>query len=132
MKKILLLMALCFISITSSAIENQKAVKTSTEGGRYEIVQSEIVRKYFFKLDKYTGDVYQLVLKSNGDITWQKMDVIGLRFDTIKEDTINFQIFMGGMAVSDCFMINIHTGWTYKLYQDKDTGNLFWGHIIED
>ena len=132
MKQIILLIVLCFISLTSSALETQKAVKTSTEGGRYELVQSEIARKYFFKLDKYTGDVYQLVLKSNGDKTWQKMQVIGLGLDTIKEDTINFQIFMGGMAVSDCFMINIHTGKTYLLYQDEDTDALFWSYIIED
>ena len=131
MKKIILLIALCFISLTSSAIEDTKAVKTSTEGGRYEIVQSEIARKYCFKLDKYTGNVYQLVLKSNGDKTWQKMEVIGLAFDTIKKDTINFQIFMGGMAVSDCFLINIHTGMTYQLYSDTDTEVLFWSYMKE-
>ena len=131
MKQIILFIVLCFFSLTSSAIETHQAVKTSTEGGRYEIVQSEIARKYFFKLDKYTGDVYMLVLKSDGDVTWEKMQVIGLGLDTIKKDTINFQIFIGGMAVSDCFMINIHTGKTYKLYQDKDTDVLFWSYIID-
>ena len=131
MKQILLLIAICFISLTSSAIETHHAVKTSTEGGRYEIVQSEIARKYTFRLDKYTGDIYQLVLKINGKTTWEKMEVIGLGFDTIKNGIINFQIFMGGIAVSDCFMINIHTGKTYQLYQDSDTNNLFWSYIIE-
>ena len=132
MKQVRLLIALCFITLTSSAIETQKAVKTSTEGGRYELVQSEIMRKCFFKLDKYTGDVYQLVLKSDGDKTWQKMEVIGRALDTIKKDTINFQIYMGGMAVGDSFMINIHTGKTYLLYQDKDTEILFWSYILEE
>jgi hypothetical protein len=132
MKQFILFIGLCFFSLTSSAIEAQQAVKTSTEGGRYEIVQSEIARKYFFKLDKYTGNVYQLVKKSNGDVTWEKMLVIGLALDTIKEDAINFQIFMGGIAVSDCFMINIHTGKTYQLFCDKTTDELFWGYIIEN
>ena len=130
MKKILLLMVLCFITLTNSAIENTKAVKTSTEGGRYELVQSEIMRKCFFKLDKYTGDVYQLVKKNDGGKTWQKMDVIGLSYDTIKENTINFQIFMGGIAASDCFIINIHTGATYILYTDTESGTLFWSRVF--
>ena len=131
MKQFILFILLCFFSLTSSAIETHQAVKTSTEGGRYEIVQSEIARKYIFKLDKYTGDVYQLVVKSNGNMTWQKMEVLGLAFDTIKENTINFQIFMGGIAVSDCFMINIHTGKTYALYRDEDNDILFWSYLSE-
>lgn len=132
MKQIILLFTLFLFSLTSSAIENQQAVKTSTEGGRYELVQSEIARRYFFKLDKFTGDVYQLVVKRNGDKTWEKMMVVGLSIDTIKENTINFQIFMGGTAISDCFMINIHTGSTYLLYKDPDTDILFWSRILED
>lgn len=131
MKQIILMIAFSFISLSSSAIEPQQAVKTSTEGGRYELVQSEIARKNFFKLDKYTGNVYQLVVKSNGDRTWQKMNIIGLDYDTIKDNTINFQIFMGGMAVSDCFLINIHTGTTYQLYRDTESDSFFWGMIIE-
>lgn len=132
MKQIIFLIVMCLFSLTSSAIETKQAVKTSTEGGRYEIVQSEIVRKCCFKLDKYTGDVYQLVVKSDGEKTWQKMTVIGLVFDKIKENTINFQIFLGGMAVSDCFMINIYTGKTYLLYSDKDTDELFWSSILDE
>ena len=60
------------------------------------------------------------------------MEVIGRALDTIKKDTINFQIYMGGMAVGDSFMINIHTGKTYLLYQDKDTEILFWSYVLED
>lgn len=132
MKKKILLMALCFISLTNRAIENTKAVKTSTEGGRYELVQSEIMRKCFFKLDKYTGEVYQLVLTSDGSKTWQKMYVIGLSHDTIKDNTINFQIFIGGISASDCFMINIHTGTTYMLFEDTDSNSLYWSRIIQE
>ena len=131
MKQLLLLMVLCLMPLTSFAAENQSAVKTSTDGGRYEIVQSEIVRSHFFKLDKYTGNVYQMVQKKDGSRTWKKMVVIGLGLDEIKENTINFQIFIGGIAASDCLMINIHSGNTYQLYKDKDDDTLFWGTIIE-
>jgi len=132
MKQIVFLFILWFISLSSSAIEKNQAVKTSTEGGRYEIVQSEILRKCCFKLDKYTGDVYQLVLNSNGEVTWQKMLVIGLSYDEIEKDTVNFQIFMSGIAASDSFMINIHTGRTYQLYSDANTDELYWSYVIEE
>ena len=130
MKQIILLMALCLLPLSSQAIEIQQAVKTSTEGGRYEIIQSEIMRRYCFKLDKYTGDVYQLVTTKDDTKKWEKMIVVGLPFDEIKPNTINFQIFMGGIAVSDSFMINIHTGHTYQLYKDEETGANFWAYMI--
>jgi hypothetical protein len=114
-----------------AAADNYHAVQTSVIAGRYEIIQSEIARKVTLKLDKYTGDVYLLVSTNDNNYTWEKMDRIGGFLDTVKEDTINFQIFLGGIALNDSFLINIHTGKTWKLYNDPSDNRLFWGVILE-
>lgn len=131
MKKLYLLLILSFAFASMAAAENYHAVQTSVISGRYEIIQSEIARRVTLKLDKYTGDVYLLVSINDNSYTWEKMDRIGDFLDTIKEDTINYQIFLGGIALKDSFLINIHTGKTWKLYNDPSDNRLFWGEIIE-
>jgi hypothetical protein len=36
---------------------------------------------------------------------------------------------MGGIAVADCFLLDIETGITFKLYEDPDNGKLFFNFI---
>lgn len=124
MKKIyfIILMALLFLSV--KAQNNSTSVSTSQIGGRWEIIQSNIARRYFFKLDKYTGDVYQYVKRQDGKNKWQQLSVIGNALGYLNEE-ITYQLFMGGIAVSDCLLLNIKTGETYKLYEDSDTKELF-------
>jgi len=124
MKKLLVLCVVIFISINLFAIETSSYVSTSQTGGRYEIIQSSIKRSLYFKLDKYTGDVFQYVKTSEGRGTWQRIDILGKTY-TDNNTTISFQLFLGGIAVADCILLDINSGDTYKLYEDNDTKELF-------
>lgn len=124
MKKVFILCIVIFFSIKLFAIETTGYVATSQTGGRFEIIQSNIKRSLFFKLDKYTGDVFQYVLDSEGRGTWQRIDILGKTY-TDNNTTISFQLFLGGIAVADCILLDINSGDTYKLYEDNDTKELF-------
>jgi len=121
MRKILfLLFLLCSINAHSQQIEKYQAVKTSQTGGRYEIVQSEIIRSQTFKIDKYTGTVYQFVKTKDDLSTWQLVPKNVATFDTVIPDKINYQLFLGGIVVRDCFLLNINTGATWVLVKDSN------------
>lgn len=130
MKKFLFVLFLVALPIIGLKAENGGMISTSQTGGRYEIIQSNISRKMFFKLDKYTGEVFQYV-KTDSQVspyTWQKIDVLG-KFEEDKPDIINYQLFIGGIAVADCILLNINTGMTYKLYEDTDTKEMFFSRF---
>lgn len=45
-----------------------------------------------------------------------------------EEHNINYQIFLGGDDLNDCFLINIHTGKTWVLLPDK-TNFITWKEV---
>lgn len=70
MKNRLIAVIICLVSCGFSFSQNvtietnydkkYNSVSTSLIGGRYEILQSDLVAKYTFKIDKYKGNIYQL------------------------------------------------------------------------
>ncbi len=126
MKKLFIFFVCAFFSINLFAVETEGYVITSQTGGRYEIIQSNIKRSLLFRLDKYTGDVFQFVKTESEAFPylWQKIEIIGNR-EGDAPNTINYQLFLGGISAADCFLLNINTGRTFKLYEDKDTKELF-------
>lgn len=125
MKKLVLCLFFSLMGFFAFAEEGGKSVKTSTENGRYEIIQSELARRQTFRLDKKTGSVFLLVTTKSGKDAWEEMEVIGKYVDDTSAE-INYQIFIGGTAASDCFLINIYSGKTWQLFRDTDTKTLFW------
>ncbi len=66
---------------------------------RYEIVQSERGARFTFKIDKYTGEVFQIAEKNNEDLTWEPILFIDpLTPDETTADKVNFQIFVSGLG----------------------------------
>lgn len=132
MKRLVLIM-LCALSLNCSFADDRYcAVRTSVDNGRYEIVQSEMMRKLIFLLDKYTGDVYQNVLSSGKERAWRKLNKAGLSNDSTPQTQINYQLFIGGFSVQDIFLLNINTGETWYIYEDKDTEVLFFSKSLAD
>ncbi len=123
MKKMLLLLLLFSCLNIHSQAQKYQAATTSQVGGRYEIIQSEIKRSNTFKLDKFTGKVYQFVSTKDDWFAWQQVYKSYVELDTTIPETINYQIFMGGIAAKDCFLLNINTGVTWILVEDKKTGS---------
>lgn len=138
MKKTVAFFFLLTIVISAFAQESH-SVSTSQIGGRYEIIQSPLARKYTFKLDKYTGNVWQYVMSVDDNTTWQSVpraiDVLGtlVPYSITDEDissTVRYQLYIGGTAVRDMFLLDIETGQTWVLTNSSD-GVLFFNEIKE-
>lgn len=131
MNRILLCFVFMIVSLFSPAqVESCPYVSTSQTGGRFEIIQSPKFRRLTFKLDKYTGDVFLLVKNEEEELLWSKclnveLDLLKIFLPKKNEENISYQLFMGGMAISDCFLLNIHNGDTYRLYKDSESEELY-------
>lgn len=128
MRKTFVIFLLMLLSVRMFAVDGVGSVSTSQTGGRYEIIQSNIKRSLYFKLDKFTGDVYQFVSTSDGGYTWQKINVEGKGLGSLNK-SITYQLFMGGMMAADCILLNIVTGETFMLFEDSKTNTLYFGKI---
>ena len=133
MNRILVLICFVMVSLCGYAqMEHRPSVSTSQTGGRFEIIQSPIARKLTFRLDKFTGDVYQLILDKYDKPMWNKISnfwVSKLVDDSKKANNIRFQLFMSGKALADCFLLDIETGITFILSEDTESGELFFAYM---
>jgi hypothetical protein len=94
---------------------------------RYEIVQSERGARYTFKIDKYTGQVFQIAEKNNHDLTWEPIIFKDPRTqDETTPDKVNFQILISGLGARYIFLLQVNTGKTWQLAEDTKSGILFW------
>lgn len=117
MKKILFsLLTLCLVQIAVAQTDKNVGVATSVEYGRWEIIQSPVKTSLLYKLDKYTGEVYQLDHNLFSSPSWVRMEKSQEDDENARlSDGINYQLYLGGLDSSDCFLINIHTGKTWRL-----------------
>lgn len=124
MKKTLLLIIALFLSVQFFA-QDRQAVSTQMNNARFEVIQSPIARKYTFFLDKVEGKVYQLVQTRTGGDSWEEMTIYPKDNLTYTEPT--YQIFIGGFAAADMFLINTKTGRTWVLVKENgDDNKTFW------
>lgn len=100
---------------------NYQSVQTAQTGGRFEIIQSNISEVYTFKLDKYSGAVYVYVkLPELEQPSWLKIEKTIEVNDTISQNKINYQLFLGGKSLTDCYLININSGTTWSLIKENN------------
>lgn len=124
MKKFILLFFVLFLSVQIFA-QDKQAVSTQMNNARFEVIQSPIARRYTFFLDKVEGKVYQLVQTTTGGDSWQEMTVFPKDNQTYTEPT--YQLFIGGFAVADMFLVNTKTGRTWVLVKKNgDENQTFW------
>ena len=120
MKKLLVCFLMLFCIVPSFADDVQIPVSTSTESGRFEFIQSTIARRVSLLLDKYKGKVWQMVeINKQGDVGFVPVPVYFESKDTPSEK-INYQLYMSGTALKDCFLLNINTGEVWQLAQNKN------------
>jgi hypothetical protein len=125
MKKLLVCFLMLFCIVPSFADDVQIPVSTSTESGRFEFIQSTIARRISFMLDKYTGRVWQMVqISKQGEIGFAPIPK-DIPSTDAKSEKINYQLYMSGTALKDCFLLNINTGEVWQLVEDKDEELLF-------
>jgi hypothetical protein len=96
---------------------------------RFEIVQSAFSAKYTFRVDKFTGETWQLVLQQDSSATWQPIaKTVHPLSDTKSPGRANYQLFSSGIAVRYTFLINVNTGSTWQLMEDPTEG-AFWSAL---
>jgi hypothetical protein len=92
---------------------------------RYEIVQSPLAAKWTFRLDKYCGQVSQLVKTKDDDVAWESMPVVGL-IKCLSDSRPRFQLFSSGLAARHTYLLNVETGqsWVLSTVKDKKQGEI--------
>ena len=128
MKKtaLILLCIMHFALCIDVAAQKHNAVTTNTTSGRFEIVQSRLLRSLTFKLDKHTGDVYMFDETMSDSTVWFQIPREIIETDTIpNENQINYQLFLGGYVARDCFLINLNNGITWTFIQNDKGQYIF-------
>ena len=95
---------------------------------RYEIVQSPLVSRAIFKLDKYTGSVAVLTRAADGTFSWQAMLRADHPLDKMVPGKVNYEFFSSGLIASATFLINVNTGATWVLTEDPKH-QLYWAAV---
>lgn len=108
------------ITIDSNNDKKYNSVTTSFSGGRFEFIMSDLVVRHSFKIDKYTGDVYMLVKRDDDSFTWDLLLRDPSDNDKQFDNKINYQLYMSGIAVRFCYLLNTNTGITWQLVKSKD------------
>ena len=93
---------------------------TPPPNARFEIVQSELAARWTFRIDRFTGAVFQLVVASNRSYTWEPMEVDPTPIIS-KPMHPHFQIFTSGIASKNTFLIDTDSGFTWALVTNKKT-----------
>ena len=128
MNKLKLSLSIVFIFYSSLVFGADSGVTihqatSSPSGARFEIIQSTLAARWTFRLDRFTGRVWQLVRTSDDENAWQEMEVSGLTPN--KGSTrAKFQIFSSGMAARYTFLLDTDSGKTWVVvtgsYKDQD------------
>jgi len=92
---------------------NNSHQKTSTPpDARYDVIQSQLAAKWTFRLDRFTGRVWQLVKTQNDENTWEAMIVERLPAIT-NPNKSRFLIFTSGLAARHTFLMDSQSGKTW-------------------
>jgi hypothetical protein len=117
-------------ALAQSATGQHQATTPPIEA-RFEILQSSIVAKMTLRLDRYTGQVDQLVVQPDSSVAWQQVPrkTHPRDQDTRVAGRANYQVFTSGIAARYTFLINTTTGATWELVEDPASG-WFWTPVL--
>jgi hypothetical protein len=108
---------------------NSHQYSSAPETSRFQIVQSKHGARLTFNIDKYTGNVFLLV-KGESGVTWQLIDSEEQLYDETIPNQVNYQLFTSGLGIRYTFLINVNTGITWELVEDKKL-DVFWWKVLE-
>jgi hypothetical protein len=89
-------------------------MSTTPANARFEIVHSPLAAKWTFRLDRYTGNIAQLVNSVSGGSAWESMTVLGLP----KVDSSygpRFILLASGLAARFMFLMDTQSGKTWEI-----------------
>jgi hypothetical protein len=91
---------------------------TSLCGGRWEFFMSDIAVRLTFKVDKFSGDVFQLIQLTDNSLSWKLIKREKSSKDIQKEDGVNYQLFSSGQGILHTYLLNTNSGLTWQLVID--------------
>lgn len=86
---------------------------TTPMGARFEIVQSQLSVKWTYLLDRYTGEVFELVKTKDQALAWDAMRVSPAPILSKKPTGPRFQIFTSGLVAKNTFLLDTYSGFTW-------------------
>lgn len=102
-------------------------------GSRYEIVAVSSRVKAVLKLDKYSGEVFELAknkaLVRNKDegYSWRKTKRLPhADADDAAASGVNYQVYSEGAGGLYTYLLNLRTGATWVLAREEDKEGLYW------
>lgn len=115
------------LSVGVAAQQNERNIhefSTQPPNGRFEIVQSPLVARWTFRLDRHTGQVDQLVSSFSGGVARSEMPAIGLP-KAANASKPRFVLFTSGLVVRDTFLIDTETGdtWILTMFPGEEDGS---------
>ncbi|BCG45324.1 hypothetical protein GEOBRER4_n0077 [Citrifermentans bremense] len=118
LRTITLCFALLVPVLAQGELSNVHQSTTTPSEARYEIIQSQLAARWTFRLDRYNGEVMQLLLNKEKENVWEKVMVVDL--PRIKAPIRpRFQIFTSGLAARHTFLLDTVTGKTWTLIFDS-------------
>jgi len=103
---------------SSSARANSRLEPT-----RFEIVQSPLAAKWTFRLDRFAGEVCQLVETADKHLTWEEMKVLDLPSVDPLQKRVRFQIFTSPLAARHTYLIDLMSGKAWRVTVLLDENN---------
>lgn len=94
---------------------------TSPPNARYEVLQSTLAVRHTYRLDRFSGRVWQLVRTKADDNAWEEMPVIDLP-KIATPNRARFQLFTSGFAVRHTFLLDTDTGRSWLVVLSKQKG----------
>jgi hypothetical protein len=97
-------------------------LKEQSPQPRFSIIQSTLAARGTFKLDGFTGEVYQLVADTENNELWQMLHKNYHFISDIKNDnSINYVLFTSTIAMRFTYLMNVNTGATWQLVKNPTT-----------
>ena len=115
----------CCSSPRVAAGDNTVTTHQSTtvpESAIFEVVQSPLLAKLAFRLDRYTGETWQFVSTQDKSYAWQRIKRIAVPNDTKTTGKVNYQIFLSGIRVQVTILMNTTTGASWYIAEDPKEG----------
>ena len=110
------------VTVGAQELSDQHQQTTTPPNARFEVMQSQLVARLTFRLDRFTGRVAQLVRTSDDNNAWEEMEVIGLPAMS-QAARPRFQLFTSGIAARHTFLIDNDTGKTWVIVNGKRTNS---------
>jgi hypothetical protein len=125
-----LLFATCMLAVASSPLwaqgENATSLSSTVpDSARFEVVQSPLLAKLTFRLDRFTGDTWQFVSTKDKSYAWERIKRIAVQNDTKVPGKVNYQIFLSGIRAQITILMNTTTGTSWYIAEDPKGGNVW-------